>query len=302
MTTRFSGPDGMRHLIDTLQGQDLVRGEPRVVEPLAAIATVENFAKGAFLTTQGADDNHMFLLLSGAVRVVINEQEIAHRAAGTHVGEMSLIDPAARRAASCIALEDTCAARIREPDFTELATRFPILWRNIARVLGDRLRQRTRFIRLKNETPIVFIGSSSESLDVAKAIKDGLSGVSAIIDVWDGGIFRPSSVPIEDLERQLQRADLAVMVFGEDDKVLSRSIFTGAPRDNVVFEAGLFMGALQRERTLIVRSRRTPIKIPSDLIGLTPIQYEEGDRASLPKRLEVACTEIAACIARLGAR
>ena len=302
MVTRFSGPDAMRHVIDALRDQQLLRGHAQLAEPLAAIATVECFAKGAYLTTQEDADNDMFLLLSGRVSVMINGQEMAQRSAGTHVGEMSLIERAARRSASCIALEDTEAARIREPAFAELAIRFPVLWRNMARVLGDRLRQRTRFIRIRNETPVVFIGSSSESLPVANAIKNGLSPVTATVNVWTHGIFRPSNFPIEDLERQLELADLAVLVFGADDKVLSRRVLRSAPRDNVVFEAGLFMGALRRQRTLIVKSRRIRIKVPSDLFGLTLIEYDEGDSASLSTRLEPACRVIAECVARHGAR
>jgi len=302
MTTRFTGPDGPRHLIDALQGQQLLRGHPELAEPLARISTVESFPNGTYLTTQGDADNDMFLLLTGRVSIVINGHEIAQRPAGTHVGEMSLIERAASRSANCIALEATDAARVHEAEFTALAERFPVLWRNVARVLGDRLRQRTQFIRVKNETPVIFIGSSRESLPVANAIKSGLSSVPAIVNVWNKGIFNPSNFTLEDLEKALEEADLAILVFGADDGVLSRGIFSRAPRDNVVFETGLFMGALRRNRTLIIKSRRAGVKIPSDLFGLNPIDYDEGDPATLSSRLEPACSAIAECVTRLGAR
>lgn len=301
MAARFSGADGPRHLIDAIQGQQLVRGDAELAKLLAPIAIVEHFAKGRNLTVQGSDDNDLYLLLTGRVAVKINGQEMAQRPAGTHIGEMSLIDRAAPRSASCIALEDTVAARIPEPDFSELAQRFPILWRNIALVLGDRLRQRTAFVRMKNETPVIFIGSSRESLKIANAIKTGLAS-TAVVHVWTHGIFRPSNFPIEDLERELQLADLAVLVFGPDDKVLSRRMFRSAPRDNVVFEAGLFMGALRRQRTLVVKSRRIKLKVPSDLFGLIPIEFDQGTSRDPGPCLEPVCAAIAECIARHGAR
>jgi predicted nucleotide-binding protein len=302
MSGRFSGPDGTRHLVDALRRQELLKGIPHLAESIAVIAKVEFFAKGARLTSQGSTDNDMFLLLSGRVSIMINGYEMNQRLAGTHVGEMSLIERAANRSASCIALEDTEVARVSEADFANLAKANPDLWRNIARVLGERLRERTRFIRVKNDTPRVFIGSSRESLSIAHGLKRGLATVTATVNVWDKDIFKPSNFTIEDLEEELERADIAVLVFGADDKVFSRWRLSTAPRDNVVFEAGLFMGALRRKRTLIIKSRRTPVKVPSDLFGLNPIVYEEGPPDTLDARLKAACTAIEECVARLGAR
>ncbi len=191
---------------------------------------------------------------------------------------------------------------MREPEFTALTEDLPILWRNLARVLGDRLRERTQFVRQKNDTPIVFIGSSRESLPIANTIEAGLATTRAVVRVWPNGVFMPSHFPIEDLERELESADFAVLVFGPDDRTLSRHRWSHAPRDNVVFEAGLFMGALRRQRTLIVQSRHAPVKIPSDLSGLTPIVYEDGPPETLNSRLQSACAEIEKCVDRLGAR
>jgi CRP/FNR family cyclic AMP-dependent transcriptional regulator len=302
MTGRFSGPDGRRLLCDAIQGQHLARGAAELAERLAAIASVESFAKGAYLTRQGGTDNDLYLLLSGRVMVVINGREMAQRHAGTHVGEMNLIDTSVNRSASCVALDDVEAARISEPAFSDLASRYPVLWRNIALVLGDRLRQRTAFVRSRNETPILFIGSSRESLPIATEIRAGLSSTSLAVRFWPDGVFMPSNFPLEDLENELDQADFAVLVFGPDDYVLSRRIFSRAPRDNVVLETGLFIGALRRQRTLIVKSRRLPIKMPSDLLGLTPIEFDHGPVSTLASRLRPACEAIAACVQRHGAQ
>jgi predicted nucleotide-binding protein with TIR-like domain len=57
---------------------------------------------------------------------------------------------------------------------------------------------------------------------------------------------------------------------------------TLGPRDNIVFELGLFMGRLGRERTFIVRPASGPLKIPSDLVrdlGFAPTKTDAQVRA-----------------------
>ena len=51
-----------------------------------------------------------------------------------------------------------------------------------------------------------------------------------------------------------------------------------APRDNVVYELGLFSGALGRERCFFATPRRSDIHLPSDLLGMTAGSYETGRR------------------------
>jgi len=46
-----------------------------------------------------------------------------------------------------------------------------------------------------------------------------------------------------------------------------------SPRDNVVFEAGLFGGVLGMRRTFILHAKGA--KLPTDLLGLTCVRYDE---------------------------
>src|SRR6185369_2350100 len=112
---------------------------------------------------------------------------------------------------------------------------------------------------------------------VANSVRDGLAkefGATVDVKVWsDRGVFQPSNTFIEDLERAAATADFAVIVFGKDDLVRSRWSFSRAPRDNVVFEAGLFIGGIGRERTLMMRPERVSLKIPSDLAGVALLSY-----------------------------
>jgi hypothetical protein len=42
--------------------------------------------------------------------------------------------------------------------------------------------------------------------------------------------------------------------------------FAASPRDNVIFECGLFMGVLGKDRIFIVCDSNANIKVPSDFI------------------------------------
>src|SRR4051794_9430692 len=50
------------------------------------------------------------------------------------------------------------------------------------------------------------------------------------------------------------------------------------PRDNVVFEAGLFGGVLGMHRTFILHASGS--KLPSDLLGFTCVRYGEATTSS----------------------
>lgn len=121
--------------------------------------------------------------------------------------------------------------------------------------------------------PTVFIGSSTEAKRVANYLKDGLdhSGDCGEVTVWTQGVFGVSEYVLDDLAQQAGAADFAVLVVTPDDVVSSRGTDSPAPRDNVIFEAGLFMGALGRRRTFLVVEGR--LRLPSDLAGLTWVPY-----------------------------
>src|SRR4029077_14410219 len=63
-------------------------------------------------------------------------------------------------------------------------------------------------------------------------------------------------------------------VFAQDDWTGTDASESGqaSPRDNVVFEAGLFGGALGIRRTFILHADGA--KLPSDLLGLTSVRYD----------------------------
>jgi predicted nucleotide-binding protein len=151
--------------------------------------------------------------------------------------------------------------------------------------------------------PIVFIASSSEGLEVAKAVRALLLHElqdEARITLWTREFYL-SATYIESLEKASQEADFAVLVVTPDDITISRDKKKSAPRDNVVFELGLFMGCLGRDRCLIVDEERPDLKLPSDLLGVHRATFSQSARQELRDALEVPCLLIAERIAKLGA-
>ena len=148
--------------------------------------------------------------------------------------------------------------------------------------------------------PSLFIRSSSEGLDIAQAVEFQLQK-DVEITIWNEGFFGLGGTTLETLVNSLDRFDFAVLVLTPDDFVLSRDVQARSPRDNVMFELGLFMGYLGRSRTFIVYDVQSKVKIPSDLAGVTAATYN-GSRTdnNLIAAVGPACTLIRNAIKALG--
>lgn len=299
MIERFAGDHGRRRLIEALMAQKLIGNDAAIAAAIIEHIELRELATGDVLISQGDTNDNMFFILSGRLVVQVNDRTVAFRSSGTHVGEIALLDPTARRTASVAAIEPTLVGAICEPGFSKVTNTYPTLWRTLAIELGDRLNQRGRFFRPPNEVPVVFIGSSKETLNFAKALRNALRQAGTEAVLWSEGVFGASHFPIEDLERELQGSDFAVLFAGADDRVISRCIDTEAPRDNVVFELGLFMGALTRERTFLAVPKNHEVKIPSDLLGLNLLQWEP-DIEPADDAIADACQGVLDAVERLG--
>jgi hypothetical protein len=125
--------------------------------------------------------------------------------------------------------------------------------------------------------PRIFLGSSGEQAKLIRAITRGLSDV-ADVEPWTT-IFNPGRSTLDQLVELSQEVDFAAFVFAQDDFTDSRSTtHQASPRDNVVFEAGLFGGALGMRRTFILHAHGS--KLPSDLLGLTVVRYDPAAGAA----------------------
>lgn len=142
-----------------------------------------------------------------------------------------------------------------------------------------------------SKRPRGFIGSSSEGLPVAQAIQELLDPV-AECTIWNQGVFTPSSTFIESLQDARLVYDFAVVVLTSDDTTTSRGKTVPAPRDNLLFELGLFAGALGRARTFLVLPTDAPPRLPSDLSGVTTTGYRTRSDGNLVAALGPAISQI----------
>lgn len=212
---------------------------------------------------------------------------------------MAAIDPSAARCACVRAQPRTVTARISAAELFALADANPRVWRNLTKVLAERLRVRP--VRPRNERAEVFIASSTEGLNVTNQLVRRWDYEPFVTRPWTIGVFRPSGVTIDDLLRQAEKSDFAVMVFGADDSTTSREGQEASPRDNVVLEYGLFVGALgSRERIFVLSPRGADLKIPSDLDGLKLLTYDPAK--PLDTALAPVASEISEVVRRLGPR
>lgn len=74
----------------------------------------------------------------------------------------------------------------------------------------------------------------------------------------------------------------------------------GSPRDNIIFELGLFMGRLGRVRAILMEPREEKVKLPSDLAGITTITYRYESGADAAALLATACNKLREHINALG--
>jgi predicted nucleotide-binding protein len=108
-----------------------------------------------------------------------------------------------------------------------------------------------------------------------QALTRGLEDV-AHVDPWTTS-FNPGTTTLVRLFELAHEVDFAAFVFGREDWTATNLPASpptesgqASPRDNVVFEAGLFGGVLGMHRTFILHANGS--KLPSDLLGFTCVR------------------------------
>jgi Predicted nucleotide-binding protein containing TIR-like domain len=129
------------------------------------------------------------------------------------------------------------------------------------------------------DKPRIFLGSSGKQAKLLQALTRGLEDV-AHVEPWTTS-FNPGTTTLERLLELTREVDFAAFVFARDDWTANSPPVSdpsgsgqASPRDNVVFEAGLFGGALGMRRTFILHASGS--KLPTDLLGLTCVRYGDA--------------------------
>lgn len=150
------------------------------------------------------------------------------------------------------------------------------------------------------EKPRIFLGSSAQQAKMIQALTRGLEDI-ARVEPWTT-TFNPGTNTLERLLELTREVDFAAFVFAQDDWTIKTPTADPAatpgqasPRDNVVFEAGLFGGVLGMRRTFILHA--SGAKLPTDLLGLTCIRYDGSITAAVTK---VICQKICKAIESEG--
>jgi hypothetical protein len=149
------------------------------------------------------------------------------------------------------------------------------------------------------DKPRIFLGSSAQQAKLLQALTRGLEDV-AHVEPWMTS-FNPGTTALERLLELAHEVDFAAFVFAQDDWTTRSPLASpqpgsgqAAPRDNVVFEAGLFGGALGMRRTFILHASGS--KLPTDLLGLTCVRYG----ATTPAEIKVVTQKLRTAIENAG--
>jgi hypothetical protein len=124
------------------------------------------------------------------------------------------------------------------------------------------------------DKPRIFLGSSGKQAKLLQGLARGLEEV-AEVEPWTTS-FDPGTTTLGRLLELTHEVDFAAFLFASDDwtgSPASAGSGEASPRDNVVFEAGLFGGVLGMRRSFILHASGS--KLPTDLLGLTCIRYGE---------------------------
>ncbi|MEA5081580.1 MAG: STING domain-containing protein [Dysgonamonadaceae bacterium] len=136
----------------------------------------------------------------------------------------------------------------------------------------------------------LFIGSSSEELPLAESAKSILEKDFDVTiwneQVWDTSIFKINQNFLSDLLKASLQFDFGILLGTNDDKVTFRGKEVLQPRDNVLFELGLFTGRLGASKCAFLIDKE--IKLLSDFNGLTLARFDKTDKSSF----EIAVNQI----------
>ncbi|MGS0691655.1 TIR domain-containing protein [Shewanella sp. 30m-9] len=147
--------------------------------------------------------------------------------------------------------------------------------------------------------PRIFIASSSESYEVASACNTCMDR-KAEPTIWSQ-IFVPGGTTLQTLTEKANNVDFALFIFTPDDLTVMRGKDKPTVRDNVLFELGLFIGAIGQERCFILKPRGEELHFPTDLLGVNTQDYNPNRSDNeLDSAVNAACSQFIKQMKKLG--
>ena len=124
----------------------------------------------------------------------------------------------------------------------------------------------------------VFFGYSGKAADTAnRIIKYLTQQVGVRVRDWQVD-FKPAGTILDEIEEASKKTLGGIFLFTKDDELVNGDHAYAAPRDNVVFEAGYFMHAAGKERTLIIREEDA--KMPADVGGAIYLDLKDRNNTA----------------------
>lgn len=125
--------------------------------------------------------------------------------------------------------------------------------------------------------PTVFVGCAGGNLSLAYALQDYLDE-AFLITVWDQRTVRSNRILQQELVRNAEKSDFAIFIVGLDAPAGASADHPYFLNQNVLYEIGLFSGAIGSENVFLVvpRNFKQSLAIPTDLEGVTFVRYNNS--------------------------
>lgn len=134
--------------------------------------------------------------------------------------------------------------------------------------------------------PNIFIGSSGAGYEYAEKVKNCLAEIADCTLWQDSSVWEPNSSTFDNLLRMVSFFDFGVFVATADDLTLTKEDkIVIEPRDNVILEMALFLGALGKHKSFLLVE--DGIKLPSDFNGIYMPRFKKGE----DNTIKIACQE-----------
>lgn len=133
--------------------------------------------------------------------------------------------------------------------------------------------------------PKIFIGSSLAGYEIAEKVKNYLANIGDCYLWQDPNVWELNRSTFENLLRMVSYFDFGVFVATADDLTLTNDKIVIEPRDNVILEMALFLGAMGRDKSFLLVE--DGIKLPSDFHGTYMPRFTKKNEISIQN----ACSE-----------
>ena len=124
--------------------------------------------------------------------------------------------------------------------------------------------------------PAIFIGSSKEAIKIVNAIENRLHKTEELkVYNWQNEFSLSNYFLPELLEKlNLNKYDYGVFILSPNDMLTIRGKKQLSARDNVLLEAGIFIGKIGLKRVFLLKPDGVSMRIPSDIFGLNIGGYD----------------------------